>query len=120
MNHIHRLLLDGDQKTRREVCWVLSNIAAGTSSQIEAIFDAGIIPSLIQILKTETFQVRSEVIFHCYDNLLFIVLHGIIFEIFSHQNWGFKKNKFDIGRSKHRKFSTHWNAFSVGKVLHEG
>uniref|UniRef100_A0A915PGE1 Importin subunit alpha n=1 Tax=Setaria digitata TaxID=48799 RepID=A0A915PGE1_9BILA len=60
LNNIHRLLLDGDQKTKREVCWVLSNIAAGTSSQIQTIFDAGIIPSLIQILKTETFQVRSE------------------------------------------------------------
>ncbi|CAG9538642.1 unnamed protein product [Cercopithifilaria johnstoni] len=60
LNHIHRLLLDGEQKTKREVCWVLSNIAAGTTSQIQTIFDAGIIPSLIQILKTETFQVRSE------------------------------------------------------------
>ncbi|KAM3717676.1 Importin subunit [Dirofilaria immitis] len=60
LNNIHRLLLDGDQKTKREVCWVLSNIAAGTSSQIQTIFDAGIIPSLIQILKTETFQIRSE------------------------------------------------------------
>uniref|UniRef100_A0A8R1Y3S4 Importin subunit alpha n=1 Tax=Onchocerca volvulus TaxID=6282 RepID=A0A8R1Y3S4_ONCVO len=60
LNNIHRLLLDGDQKTKREVCWVLSNIAAGTSSQIQTIFDAGIVPSLIQILKTETFQIRSE------------------------------------------------------------
>uniref|UniRef100_A0A158Q8R1 Importin subunit alpha n=1 Tax=Elaeophora elaphi TaxID=1147741 RepID=A0A158Q8R1_9BILA len=60
LNYIHRLLLDGEQKTKREVCWVLSNITAGTSSQIQTIFDAGIIPSLIQILKTETFQVRSE------------------------------------------------------------
>ncbi|EFO20800.2 hypothetical protein LOAG_07693 [Loa loa] len=60
LNYIHRLLLDGNQKTKREVCWVLSNIAAGTSSQIQTIFDAGIIPCLIQILKTETFQVRSE------------------------------------------------------------
>ncbi|KAK6107939.1 Armadillo/beta-catenin-like repeat family protein [Brugia pahangi] len=60
LNYIHRLLLDGDQKMKREVCWVLSNVAAGTSSQIQTIFDAGIIPSLIQVLKTETFQVRSE------------------------------------------------------------
>ncbi|VDK87686.1 unnamed protein product [Litomosoides sigmodontis] len=60
LNYIHRLLLDGEQKTKREVCWVLSNIAAGTTSQIQTIFDAGIISSLIQILKTETFQVRSE------------------------------------------------------------
>ncbi|VDN38733.1 unnamed protein product [Gongylonema pulchrum] len=59
--NLHRILLDGDPKTKREVAWALSNIAAGNSKQIQAIFDAGIVPSLMNILSNETFRTRTEV-----------------------------------------------------------
>ncbi|VDN33565.1 unnamed protein product, partial [Gongylonema pulchrum] len=58
--NLHRILLDGDPKTKREVAWALSNIAAGNSKQIQAIFDAGIVPSLMNILSNETFRTRTE------------------------------------------------------------
>ncbi|VDN08429.1 unnamed protein product [Thelazia callipaeda] len=60
MVNIHNLLREGDQETKREVCWVLSNIISGAYSHTQIIFDNGIIPSLLKISKTQTFHVRVE------------------------------------------------------------
>jgi len=45
-----RLLTEPHKKSiKKEACWTLSNIAAGTSSQIQALFDAGLVPPLLAL-----------------------------------------------------------------------
>jgi importin subunit alpha-2 len=34
----------------KEVCWLISNIAAGNHSQINAVFESGLIPKVIQVI----------------------------------------------------------------------
>ncbi|VDK64058.1 unnamed protein product, partial [Cylicostephanus goldi] len=36
----------------KECCWLISNIIAGTNSQIQAVIDAGIMPFIIEVLKS--------------------------------------------------------------------
>lgn len=39
----------------KECCWLVSNVIAGTQSQIQAVINAGIMPLLIEVLRTVTF-----------------------------------------------------------------
>eukprot|EP00488_Nonionellina_sp_1-RS-2012_P000300 TRINITY_DN10872_c0_g1_i1.p1 TRINITY_DN10872_c0_g1~~TRINITY_DN10872_c0_g1_i1.p1 ORF type:complete len:148 (-),score=24.54 TRINITY_DN10872_c0_g1_i1:340-783(-) len=45
---------------KREACWTISNITAGSKDQIESVIAANLIPSLIQMLKTEKFEIAKE------------------------------------------------------------
>ncbi|CAA7398355.1 unnamed protein product [Spirodela intermedia] len=45
---------------KREVCWTISNITAGTTEQIQAVIDADIIPYLVHLLQTDDFGVKRE------------------------------------------------------------
>merc|ERR1711879_246193 len=45
---------------KREVCWTLSNITAGSQQQIQAVLNASIIDSLILHMKESEFDVRKE------------------------------------------------------------
>ncbi len=36
---------------KKEACWTISNITAGTKEQIQAVIDAGIIPPLVHLLQ---------------------------------------------------------------------
>jgi hypothetical protein len=47
-------------RIRKEICWTISNIAAGTIEQIQSIFDSGIIPLLVDALRHSELYVRSE------------------------------------------------------------
>lgn len=55
-------MLDNHPKKsiKREVCWTLSNITAGSQNQIQAVLDASIIDSLIMHMKEAEFDVRKE------------------------------------------------------------
>ncbi|KAH0488224.1 MAG: hypothetical protein KVP17_000033 [Porospora cf. gigantea B] len=54
-------LVDGFKRgTRKEALWALSNIAAGSSHQIQKVIDAGIIPQVINVLQTQDFEVKRE------------------------------------------------------------
>lgn len=46
----------------REVCWALSNIAAGSSQQVQALFDATppVFPKIVEILRTSTIDVEVQ------------------------------------------------------------
>ena len=57
-----KFMLDNNPKKsiKREVCWTISNITAGTVSQIEEVFKAGVIESLINHMKYAEFDVRKE------------------------------------------------------------
>ncbi|ORX44656.1 ARM repeat-containing protein [Piromyces finnis] len=43
-----------------ETCWVITNIAAGTTEQTRTIIDAGAIPVLIELLRSENKEVRTQ------------------------------------------------------------
>jgi len=43
-----------------ETCWVITNIAAGTTEQTRTIIDAGAVPILIELLRSENKEVRTQ------------------------------------------------------------
>jgi len=45
---------------RKEACWTISNITAGSPPQIQNVIDANIIPPLINILQNADFKTRKE------------------------------------------------------------
>lgn len=47
---------------RKESCWVLSNITAGTPDQVQCCIDIGIVDKLIQILKHDDVTVKNEAV----------------------------------------------------------
>jgi len=48
---------------RKEACWALSNITAGTQAQVQAVIDnsnGAIFPAMINILRTDDYEVKKE------------------------------------------------------------
>jgi hypothetical protein len=45
---------------RKEACWTISNVTAGSPLQIQSIIDANIIPPLINILQNADFKTKKE------------------------------------------------------------
>ncbi|KAG0374635.1 Importin alpha subunit (Karyopherin alpha subunit) (Serine-rich RNA polymerase I suppressor protein), partial [Mortierella sp. AD032] len=45
---------------RKEACWTISNVTAGTCVQIQDVIDANIIPPLINILQNADFKTKKE------------------------------------------------------------
>ena len=59
---LKRLIAHNNREIQKEACWTLSNIAAGTIDQIQAVIQSGAIPPLVQLVndkKTDQ-EVRSE------------------------------------------------------------
>jgi len=59
LKKLQRLLLD-QAPIKREACWTISNITAGSKEQIEAVISANLFPPLIQVLKTERYEISKE------------------------------------------------------------
>jgi hypothetical protein len=57
----------------REVCWALSNIAAGGSQQVQALFDATppVFPKIVEILRISTIDVEVQ------REALWVVVNGL-------------------------------------------
>ena len=50
-----------DQMCKREICWILSNVAAGTSGQIEALMsEPGLFENLIDLLYLDNRNIQRE------------------------------------------------------------
>ncbi|CAK9074917.1 unnamed protein product [Durusdinium trenchii] len=57
------LLKSQKNKIRQECCWMISNICAGTLSQIHQVHDKGLLSALNTLAKDTEFSVRKEVAF---------------------------------------------------------
>ncbi|EEE54508.1 hypothetical protein OsJ_01650 [Oryza sativa Japonica Group] len=57
-------LLTTTQKksVKREACWTISNITAGTKEQIQAVIDSNIIAPLLHLLQHAEFDVKKEAV----------------------------------------------------------
>lgn len=55
------MLLDNSKKNiRKEACWTVSNITAGTADQIQIVINAGVFPKLIELLQCSEFDIQKE------------------------------------------------------------
>ena len=52
---------------KRELCWTLSNITAGSKEQIELVINANLIRPLINAMKTDKYEIAKEA-FWCLSN----------------------------------------------------
>lgn len=57
-----RLLEHENKRVRKEVCWMISNIAAGTHLQLESIVSKGFLPRLNKILNDDDIEIKKEAI----------------------------------------------------------
>jgi len=59
---LRRLVGHHNREIQKEACWTLSNIAAGTASQIQAVIDSGAIRPLVDLVNNDLTdkEVRSE------------------------------------------------------------
>jgi importin subunit alpha-1 len=56
------LITHNKKAVRKEVCWSVSNITAGTTQQIQLSIETGIIEKLILILTGDDVEVRKEAV----------------------------------------------------------
>lgn len=58
-------ILLGNTKTkiRQECCWMISNICAGTTSQINQVFESGLFSTMLKRVRDAEYSVRKEVAF---------------------------------------------------------
>mmetsp|Transcript_12224 Transcript_12224/g.25788 ORF Transcript_12224/g.25788 Transcript_12224/m.25788 type:complete len:910 (-) Transcript_12224:6-2735(-) len=59
---LKELVTHTNREIQKEACWTLSNIAAGTVDQIQAVIDSGAIPPLVKLVRNKKTdqEVRSE------------------------------------------------------------
>ena len=55
-----RLIVHPKKAVRKEVCWSVSNITAGTAQQIQQVIDCGILDKLIQITINDDNEIKRE------------------------------------------------------------
>ncbi|KAJ0250117.1 Importin subunit alpha-3 [Hirschfeldia incana] len=74
---------------KKEACWTISNITAGSSSQIQAVIEAGVIQALVWVLQNAEFEVKKEAAWAIsnattggtHDQIKFMVSQGCIWPI---------------------------------------
>ncbi|KAJ3382519.1 Importin subunit alpha-4 [Entophlyctis sp. JEL0112] len=57
---LRELLVNSDTKIQYEVCWIITNIAAGTNEHTTAVVNAKMISPLIELLESSSDQVRVQ------------------------------------------------------------
>lgn len=58
---ICKMLASGNENTRKEAAWTVSNFTAGTVQQTEMVYDLGVFQQCFKMLKEDTHQVQIEV-----------------------------------------------------------
>ena len=59
-NEISKALSCTASSVVKEACWMLSNVLAGTESQIQAVINSGVLPRVLEVLRHGDFKVQSE------------------------------------------------------------
>jgi hypothetical protein len=59
---LNELIFSKKKTVRKEVCWTLSNITAGSAGQIQQCLDIGIVDKLIQILLNDDTEIKKEAV----------------------------------------------------------
>ncbi|XP_074268613.1 importin subunit alpha-1-like [Silene latifolia] len=81
------LLTQNHKKSiKKEACWTISNITAGTKDQIQAVISAGIIGPIVQLLQDAEFDIKKEAAWAIsnatsggsHDQIKFLVSQGCI------------------------------------------
>lgn len=57
LEYLKRCLFHEKKSIRKETCWIISNLAAGTSSQVEALIRSDYLPTLQKILNSDDLEV---------------------------------------------------------------
>lgn len=60
---MQRLLGSQKNKIRQECCWMISNICAGTTDQIDQVFESGLFSAMLHRARDTEYSVRKEVAF---------------------------------------------------------
>ena len=55
-----RLLNSEKREIKKETCWMLSNLTAGSPQQIDAVCASGLVQHLVRVVETEEFDIRKE------------------------------------------------------------
>lgn len=58
LRHLQKLIFHEKRSIRKETCWVISNIAAGTQQQIKALIVNNFLPILERVIKTDETEVK--------------------------------------------------------------
>ena len=78
---LNELIYNKKKTIRKEVCWSLSNITAGSTSQIQQCLDIGIIDKLIQILLNDDTEIKKEAVWavsNCTASASFHQYQGLV------------------------------------------
>ncbi|VVB07079.1 unnamed protein product [Arabis nemorensis] len=72
-----------EKKIKKEACWIISNITAGNSNQIQAVIEAGIIQSLclgseFKVKKEAAWGISNAICGGTHDQIRFMVSQGCI------------------------------------------
>jgi len=59
-NGLRNLLQSGTKLCRKEVCWALTNIAEGTSEQVQHLFESALIDDVVELLRCTDFDIKRE------------------------------------------------------------
>ncbi|KAL9235723.1 hypothetical protein vseg_010462 [Gypsophila vaccaria] len=84
---LYQLLTENHKKSiKKEACWTVSNITAGTKDQIQTVITAGIIGPLVHLLQNGEFDIKKEAAWAIsnatsggsHDQIKFLVTQGCI------------------------------------------
>lgn len=62
LDYLKRTIFHEKKAMRKETCWIISNLAAGTTSQVEALIEANYLPILQKILEADDIEVSLEIL----------------------------------------------------------
>jgi hypothetical protein len=60
LNYLLKTIYHEKRSVRKETCWIISNIAAGTQQQIESLIVGNFLPVLTHVIKNDEPEVFNK------------------------------------------------------------